>query len=117
MSAPEKQAEIDFETLREHGRALRDAAGELREATQQALADAEGMARSGVREHPYAVLGVAFAAGWVLAGGVPVKLATLATGVVGRAALGIAAARLAELQRGEERPSAKESADAPPQSA
>ena len=89
---------LDYESLREHGRALRVAAGDLREATQQALADAENMARSGVRERPYAVLGVAFAAGWVLGGGVPVRLATLATGAVGRAALGLAAARLAEFQ-------------------
>jgi ElaB/YqjD/DUF883 family membrane-anchored ribosome-binding protein len=90
--------EVDFESLREHGRALRDAAGELREATQQALADAESIARSGVRERPYTMLGAAFAAGWVLGGGLPVRLASLATGAVGRAALGLAAARLAEFQ-------------------
>jgi hypothetical protein len=90
--------EVDYESLREHGRALRDAAGELREAGQQALADAESLARSGVREWPYAMLGAAFAAGWVLGGGLPVRLATLATGAVGRAALGLAAARLADFQ-------------------
>jgi len=90
--------EVDFESLREHGRALRDAAGEFREATQLALADAESMARSGVRERPYTMLGAAFAAGWVLGGGLPVRLASFATGAVGRAALGLAAARLAEFQ-------------------
>jgi hypothetical protein len=90
--------ELDFESLREHGRALREAAGGFREATQQALADAESMARSGVQERPYTLLGVAFATGWVLGGGVPVRIASLATGAVGRAALGLAAARLAEMQ-------------------
>jgi hypothetical protein len=44
------------------------------------------------------MLGAAFAAGWVLGGGLPVRLASLATGAVGRAALGLAAARLAEFQ-------------------
>jgi hypothetical protein len=90
--------ELDFDSLREHGRALREAAGGFREATQQALADAESMARSGVQERPYTLLGVAFATGWVLGGGVPVRIASLATGAVGRAALGLAAARLAEMQ-------------------
>jgi len=90
--------EVDYESLREHGRALREAAGELRAATQQALSDAESMARSGVRERPYTMLGAAFAAGWVLGGGLPVRLASFATGAVGRAALGLAAARLAEFQ-------------------
>jgi hypothetical protein len=98
VAAEARDDELDFDTLREHGRALREAAGELREATQLALADAEGIARSGVRERPYTVLGIAFAAGWVLGGGVPVRLATLATGAVGRAAIGLAAARLAEFQ-------------------
>jgi hypothetical protein len=90
--------ELDFDSLREHGRALREAAGGFREATQQALADAESLARSGVQERPYTLLGVAFATGWVLGGGVPVRIASLATGAVGRAALGLAAARLAEMQ-------------------
>ena len=106
-----KEEQVDFETLREHGRALREAAGELREAGQAALADAEGLARSGVRERPYTVLGAAFAVGWVLGGGVPVRLAALATSALGRAALGLAAARLAELQPGE-RPRTKESSAA-----
>ena len=90
--------ELDFESLREHGRALREAASGFREATQQALADAESMARTGVQDRPYTMLGAAFAAGWVLGGGVPLRLASLATGAVGRAALGLAAARLAEFQ-------------------
>jgi hypothetical protein len=90
--------EIDYESLRDHGRALRDAAAELRTAAQQALADAERLARNGVRDRPYVVLGAAFAAGWVIGGGVPVRFTTLATGAVGRAALGLAAARVTHLR-------------------
>jgi hypothetical protein len=106
-SAGQQSHELDYDSLREHGRALREAAGEFRNATQQALADAESMARSGVQERPYTMLGVAFAAGWVLGGGVPVRLATFATGAVGRAALGLAAARLAEFQANGSGASAK----------
>jgi hypothetical protein len=88
--------ELDLDRIREHGREIREALDELADATKRALGDAEKAARSGVRTRPYATLGTAFAVGWVLGGGIPVRVATLATSALGRAALGLAAARLAE---------------------
>lgn len=87
---------VDLDQLLEHGRALREAASGLRDAAQNAVADAEAIARSGVKTHPYATLGAVFAAGWVLGGGLPTRFAGLATSALGRAAFSLAVARLAD---------------------
>jgi hypothetical protein len=91
----DEEAENELEGLREHGRAVRDAAGGLADASQHALDDVERLTREVVRSHPHFSLGAAFAVGWILARGVPAGLVGLASGPLGQAMLGMATLRLA----------------------
>lgn len=74
--------------VRDEGRAFADAAGGLAEEVQ-------ALARVQMRERPYWMLGAAFAAGWVLGGGVPPTAARLAGEAATRAATHALASRLA----------------------
>lgn len=85
----------DEAKIREHGRALYEAACEAASAARALVDDVEALARDELRERPLLALGAAFAAGWLLAGGLPARATGVLGGVVGRTAVALAATRLA----------------------
>lgn len=74
------------ERLRQHARAMRDEGDALAHTTRAVIDDLATLSRQQLERNPYATLGVAFAAGYVLGGGLPARLVALAVGVSGRAA-------------------------------
>jgi hypothetical protein len=89
-----RRSKRDGSQIREHGQALLDATGEVAAAARVLAEDVEALARAELRERPLLALGAAFAAGWVLAGALPARVLG---GFAGRAVMGLAAARLADL--------------------
>jgi len=69
-----------------HAREMRDEGDALARATRAATGELAALSREQLERSPYGALGVAFAAGYVLGGGLPARLIAVVAGVGGRAA-------------------------------
>jgi hypothetical protein len=82
----EGRSEGSRRTLRAHRAEIRDASRELARSTRSTLSDIVLAWRLQAERNPYLSLGAAFAAGYVLGGGVPVRLVRFAVGTGARMA-------------------------------
>lgn len=73
-------------TLRAHRREIRNASRELARSTRSTLDDVTLAWRLQVERNPYLSLGAVFAVGYVLGGGVPLRLVRFAAGTGARMA-------------------------------
>lgn len=81
-------------SLGDHGRRIQHDAENLAAAVQDAAGGAQRYVTEHVTQHPYGTLGAAVAIGYVLGGGLSIRLTTLALGVATRFAMALAAREL-----------------------
>ena len=86
-------------SLLSHQRELREASTQLGRATRATVEDVALVARLQLQRNPYLTLGSVFAAGYVLGGGVPVRVVRFALGMGMRMAGTIALRELADRAR------------------
>jgi hypothetical protein len=74
------------ERLREHARAVQREGQALAGSAREAVNDVRALAQEQLQARPYGVLGLAFAAGWLLGGGLPLRMVVFVGGVGARLA-------------------------------
>ncbi len=87
MSTAEKTTASDVNKIATHMAEVRDNADDLAESFSETLDDVKHFVREQTRQRPYASLGVAASIGFILGGGLTVRVGSTLLGIGARVAL------------------------------
>ena len=87
MSTAEKTAASDVDKITAHIAEVRDNADDLAESFNETLDDVKQLVRKQMRQRPYTALGVAAGVGFILGGGLTVRVGSTLLGLGARVAL------------------------------
>jgi len=80
------QPGVNTERLREHARAVQREGQALAGSARDAVNDVRALAQEQLEARPYGVLALAFGAGWLLGGGLPLRMVVFVGGIGARLA-------------------------------
>ena len=87
MSTADKTTDSDVDKIAAHIAEVRENADDLAESFSDTLDDVKQFARKQTRQRPYAALGMAAGVGFILGGGLTVRVGSTLLGIGARVAL------------------------------